>query len=86
MEQGNGASSFNPPTKLAHIVYRTRRFEQMLEWYKQFLMHGFSIKMRHLPLSLTRIGKRVMMDINPRVMRPDGLRNTCFKMWTTRIK
>ena len=24
----------NRPTKLAHIVYRTRRFEQMLEWYK----------------------------------------------------
>jgi catechol-2,3-dioxygenase len=22
------------PTKLAHVVYRTRRFEQMLEWYK----------------------------------------------------
>ncbi len=24
----------NRPTKLAHIVYRTRRFEAMLEWYK----------------------------------------------------
>ena len=24
----------NRPTKLAHIVYRTRRFEEMLEWYK----------------------------------------------------
>ena len=24
----------NSPTKLAHIVYRTRRFEQMLNWYK----------------------------------------------------
>ncbi len=24
----------NRPTKLAHIVYRTRRFEQMLEWYQ----------------------------------------------------
>ena len=22
------------PTKFAHVVYRTRRFEQMLEWYK----------------------------------------------------
>jgi catechol-2,3-dioxygenase len=24
----------NRPTKLAHIVYRTRRFNEMLEWYK----------------------------------------------------
>jgi catechol-2,3-dioxygenase len=24
----------NRPTKLAHIVYRTRRFKEMLEWYK----------------------------------------------------
>ena len=24
----------NRPTKLAHIVYRTRHFERMLEWYK----------------------------------------------------
>ena len=23
-----------PPTKFAHIVYRTRRFEEMLDWYK----------------------------------------------------
>jgi len=22
------------PGKFAHVVYRTRRFEQMLEWYK----------------------------------------------------
>ncbi|MEO7674660.1 MAG: VOC family protein [Pyrinomonadaceae bacterium] len=34
MAQDNDASNFNRPTKLAHIVYRTRRFEQMLEWYK----------------------------------------------------
>ena len=22
------------PTKFAHVVYRTRRFDQMLSWYK----------------------------------------------------
>jgi hypothetical protein len=22
------------PTKFAHVVYRTRRFEQMLQWYE----------------------------------------------------
>ncbi len=26
--------SFSRPTKLAHVLYRTRRFEQMLRWYK----------------------------------------------------
>lgn len=25
--------SHSRPTKLAHVVYRTRRFEQMLSWY-----------------------------------------------------
>ncbi len=34
MEHANGTSNANRPTKLAHIVYRTRRFEQMLDWYK----------------------------------------------------
>lgn len=34
MAHDNGTSNFNRPTKLAHIVYRTRLFEQMLEWYK----------------------------------------------------
>ncbi|MEO7659483.1 MAG: hypothetical protein ABIV48_07700 [Pyrinomonadaceae bacterium] len=29
MAQDNGASNFNRPTKLAHIVYRTRRFERI---------------------------------------------------------
>ena len=34
-EQENTSNTTgNRPTKLAHIVYRTRRFEQMLEWYK----------------------------------------------------
>ncbi|MFZ1699870.1 MAG: VOC family protein [Pyrinomonadaceae bacterium] len=27
-------SKFNRPTKLAHIVYRTRRFGEMLAWYQ----------------------------------------------------
>ena len=25
--------SYIRPTKFAHVVYRTRRFEQMLHWY-----------------------------------------------------
>jgi len=31
------------PTKLAHVVYRTRRFEQMLQWYKSV----FGAKVRY---------------------------------------
>lgn len=34
MVQENGISNSKRPTKLAHIVYRTRRFSEMLEWYQ----------------------------------------------------
>lgn len=30
----NSGATGNRPTKLAHIVYRTRRFKEMLEWYE----------------------------------------------------
>lgn len=36
IEQANGTSDTKSirPAKFAHVVYRTRRFEQMLEWYQ----------------------------------------------------
>lgn len=36
MTKNNGTSKSKDihPSKFAHVVYRTRRFEQMLEWYK----------------------------------------------------
>jgi catechol-2,3-dioxygenase len=31
----SGVSSMAKPTKLAHVVYQTRRFEEMLDWYQK---------------------------------------------------
>lgn len=51
MSQNNGTSDMKHirPAKFAHVVYRTRRFTQMLEWYKT--VFGAEIKYKNEALA-----------------------------------
>lgn len=37
------------PTKFAHIVYRTRRFDAMIDWYRPCSTHNCSSRVRCWP-------------------------------------
>lgn len=60
------------PHKFAHVVYRTRRFEQMLEWY-QFV---FDAKVQHQNSALAFLTyddeHHRLAFVNLAVLQPDG--------------
>ena len=37
------------PAKLAHVVYRTRRFSEMIDWYKTVFGAKVHTRIRALP-------------------------------------
>lgn len=39
------------PSKLAHVVYMTRRFDEMLDWYKAVFEAECNIRTPHSPFS-----------------------------------
>lgn len=60
------------PTKFAHVVYRTRRFEEMLEWYQT--VFGATIQYRNAALAFLTYDDEhhrfALADLN--VFDPEG--------------
>jgi N-acyl-D-glutamate deacylase len=56
------------PTKFAHVVYRTRRFEQMLRWYKTV----FGAKIQYRILVSALLAASVAQAQTPRDVRAAG--------------
>ena len=68
----NGNDPAVRPTKFAHVVYRTRRFEQMLDWYKT--VFGAQVQYQAPALAfLTSDDEHHRFAIaNMSVLKPDG--------------
>ena len=68
----NGNDPAVRPTKFAHVVYRTRRFEQMLDWYKT--VFGAQVQYQDPALAfLTYDDEHHRFAIaNMAVLKPDG--------------
>jgi catechol-2,3-dioxygenase len=64
----------NRPTKLAHVVYRTRRFEQMVDWYQK--VFGAKVQYGNAALAFLTFDDEHhrFAIVNLDVLRPDGSR------------
>ncbi|MBY6204564.1 VOC family protein [Halomonas denitrificans] len=64
--------TIHPPTKLAHVVYRTRRFEEMLDWYGK--VFGARVQHRNPAMAFLTFDDEhhrfALLDLS--VVDPDG--------------